>query len=179
MRTNDRNISCRVEFKLLVGRLIANIMVMMSRIHILYFPYRVINTSPCDYSGISKPVEKVSCNYVLSGLRQASITRTPLLSFTFTWEATMLFLFCNFRKPPPTSLFYSQALGVSLDCVADHISPCKYPVTKTSYWDHSVFPLPPRRLHYNTLSMGFLITSRDLMFIWYVLHKINYDNLIL
>lgn len=61
-------------------------MMVLSRIHILYLPYQDINTSPCDYSGISKPVEKLPCKYVLSRLtssllRQAFITRAPLFSF--------------------------------------------------------------------------------------------------
>lgn len=161
-------------------------MMILSRIHMLYFPYQDINTSACDYSGISKPVEKVPCKYVLSGLsstllRQASITRTLLLYFIHlhlsSHRALSLFSFSS--NTPPTSLFCSQARGVSLDCAADHISSCKYPVTRTSYWDHWVFPRPTKRLHYNTLPMGFLITSCDLMFIWYVLNRINDDNLIL
>lgn len=163
----------------MVGRFtISNIRMILSHIHILFFLYQDINTSPCDYSGISKPVEKLPCKYVLSRLtsillRQASIARTPLLSF----RALSLLPFPP--NNPPTSLFYSQARGVSLNCAADPISSGKYPVTKTSYWDHWVVPLATRRLHYNLLSMGFLITGRDLMFFWYVLHRVNYDNLIL
>lgn len=132
-RTNDGNISCGV----LVGRFIPNIMMILSHIHIHYFPYQDINTSPCDYSGISKPVEKVPCKYVINNSPQTSLhhqNTSPFLHLHLSSHRALSLLTFS-SNAPPASLFCSQARGVSLDCAADHIPSCKYPVTKTSYWD--------------------------------------------
>lgn len=152
-RATDGPISCKLQLKLLWSRFISAIVITRPHIRVLYFPYQHINTSPCAYGGISKPVEKVPSTYVPRGL--SFITKTPLFSFT-----SAFFLSCPFRQ---TLLhLFSSAFRSTVRRIAFP------PVSIQSSG-------PPRSFHY--LQWVF-ITSRDLMF-RFGLRGFNYDNSIL
>lgn len=52
---------------------------------------------------------------------------------TILLSLTLFLYMINTPLSSPCSLLFLQACDVSVDCAADQLSACEYPVTKTSY----------------------------------------------